>query len=253
MNIISYSREQIEEGLAQAHSRHKSISDHIRLLFVPTRINHDNFENACDIYSRIDSENYDTIVVVETYGKVLEKKLPMPSNKYFETPLGKVKVDDFLRNELCDEDDDFYICDEGFSQDMSLFQQLTMLQCICKKFSVLSIQIADGNPEIVKELASVLQEVLASRNVLIVSCCNLDNARKKEFTKAKDIIRNYNQSELMNYLNGGESKIEGAPSFIAGVLIANAWDLDLNFLDEEYEDYTGNLLAAFAEHQKVLS
>ncbi|MDX1637591.1 MAG: AmmeMemoRadiSam system protein B [Balneolaceae bacterium] len=252
MNIISYSRERIQEGLVRARSRHEGINDHIRLVFTPTRINHDNFDRACDIYSRIDPENYDTVMIVETFDRVLEKKLPMPSNKYFETPLGRVPVNDFLRNELCDEDDDFYIHDEGYSKDMSLFQQLMILQCVCGDFSVLSIQIADEDPAIVKELAFALEEVMASRNALLVFCCELDNARKQEFQKVKDIIEKDNQSGLMNYLNSGESKITGTTSFIAGVLVADAWDLALNFLDSEYEDYRGNLLTAYADYQTVM-
>lgn len=252
MNILSYSRRQIEEGLERARQNHESPNDHIRVLFAPTRINHDNFERACDIYSRIDPSNYETVVIVETFNKELDKKLPMPSNKFFRTPLGDVPVNDFLRNELCDEDDDFFIHDEGFSKDMGLFQQLMMLQCMFEKFNTVSIQIADRGPAIVKELAFVLEEVLASRNALLVFCCELDNERKKEFGKVKSIILENNQSALLNYLNSGESRIEGTPSFIAGILVADAWELKLNFLNREYDDYKGSLLTAYADQQTVL-
>ena len=252
MNILSYSREQIEEGLKRARSKHDGPNDHIRLLFAPTRINHDNFDQACDIYSRIDPSRYDTVVIVETFEKTLDKKLPMPSNKRFSTPLGEVPVNDFLRNELCDEDDDFFIHDEGFSKDMGLFQQLMLLQCTSMEFNTVSIQIADRGPAIVKELAFVLEEVLASKNALLVFCCELDNARKKEFEKVKSMVLQNNQSGLLNYLNSGESKIEGTPSFIAGILVADAWELKLNFLYREYEDYRGSLLTAYADQQTVL-
>lgn len=252
MNIILYSRRQIKEGLARARAKHDETNDHIRLLFAPTRINHDNFDRACDIYSRIDPSNYKTVVIIESFDKILDKKLPMPSNKFFETLLGKVPANDFLRNELCDEDDDFFIHDEGFSEDMSLFQQLMMLQCTCLDFSVVSIQIADQGPAIVKELASALEEVLASRNTLLVFCCELHNTRKKEFGKIQNMILKNNQSGLMNYLNSGESRIEGAPAFIAGVLVAHAWELKLNFLNGEYEDYKGSLITAYADKQTVL-
>ncbi|MDZ7694225.1 MAG: AmmeMemoRadiSam system protein B [Balneolaceae bacterium] len=252
MNIISYSRDQILEGLAHTRTKHNNVNDHIRLIFAPTRINHDNFDRACDIYSRLDPTNYDTIVIVESFGKVLEKKLPMPSNKFFETPLGRVPINDFLRNEFCDEEDDFYIHDEGFSKDMSLFQQLMILQCACSNFSVLSVQVADDEPAIVKELAFVLEEVLSSHNVLLVFCCDLDNARKAEYKKVKQMIQNKNQSGLMNYLNSGESKIDGTSSFIAGILVATAWDLNLHFLNGEYEEYKGSLITGYAHREAVL-
>lgn len=253
MNITSYSREQINEGLNRAReSNGGATSDHIRVLFSPITIDDNNFDRVCDIYSRIDPANYETVVVVETYEKDLDKRLPMPSNKFFETSLGQVRANDYMRNEFCDEDDDFFIHDEGYSRDMSLFQQLMMLQCTFEDFSVLSVQIADQGPAIVKELAWVLEEVLASRRALVVFCCELDNERTGEFKKVRDMITSNNQSGLLNYLNSGESCIRGTSTFIAGVLVSHAWKLDLNFLIGEYPDYHGSLLTAYGDRQQIL-
>ncbi len=252
MNITSYSADQINEGLNKAKEEHNGTNDYIRVLFSPITINDENFDRTCDIYSRIDPENYETIIIIESYDEVLAKKLPMPSNNTFETPLGEVKVNDYMRNEFCDEDDDFFIHDEGFSKDMSLFQQLMFLQCACEDFSVVSVQIADVEPAIVKELAHVLQEVLAPRRALLVFCCELDNDRKDEFARIREMIEKDNDSGLMNYLNRGDSHMKGVTTFIAGVLVAKAWELQLNFLNGEYEDYSGSLLTAYAERQKIL-
>jgi len=252
MNITSYSREQIEQGLENARKKHDGNNDHIRLLFAPQRIDDDNFERACDIYSRLDMSNYETVVVVETHDDKLDKKLPMSSNSFFETPLGKVPVNDYMRNEFCDEDDDFFIHDEAFHEDISLFQQLMFLQTISDDFQALSVHIADPDPSIVKEIGYVLEEVLASRNALIVFCCELDNDRKKEFDRVVEMIEQNNESGLMNYLNSGESQFKGTTAFIAGVIVANKWDLDLNFLRGEYDDYSGSLLTAYADRQRVV-
>jgi AmmeMemoRadiSam system protein B len=252
MSITSYSREQIQEGLDKARERHGEVNEHIRLLFAPEEISEDNFERACDIYSRLDMANYDTVVVVESYEKKLDKKLPMASNSFFETSLGKVPVNDYMRNEFCDEDDDFFIHDEAFTKNISLFQQLMFLQTISDDFKALSVQIADPDPAIVKEIGYVLEEVLASRSALLVFCCELDNNRKKEFNKVVEMVENNNESGLMNYLNSGESYIKGTTSFIAGILVANKWNLDLHFLRGEYEDYSGSLLTGYADHQKVI-
>jgi AmmeMemoRadiSam system protein B len=252
MNITSYSRDRIEQGLNDARKRHDETNENIRLLFAPERINDDNFDRACEIYSRLDMSNYDTVVVVESYAEVLDKKLPMASNNFFETSLGKVPVDDYMRNEFCDEDDDFFIHDEAFNKDISLFQQLMFLQTLSDDFSALSVQIADTDPAIVKELAYVLEEVLASRNALIVFCCELDNDRKDEFKRVLEILENDDQSGLMNYLNSGDSHIKGTTSFIAGIIVAEKWGLDLNFLKGEYENYSGSLLTAYADRQRVI-
>lgn len=252
MNITSFSRDKIKEGLAKAKKKHKEPNDHIRLLFAPTEITESNFERACDIYSRLDPANYETVVVIESYDEVLDKKLPMPSNKYFETPLGRVEVNDYMRNEFCDEDDDFFIHDEGFNKDMSLFQQLMIMQCLFEDFSILSVQIADMGQAIVKELAHVLQEVLAPRRALIVFCCQLDNDLKEEFKHISDLLENDNESGLLNYLNSGDSRMEGVATFIAGILVAKAWELDISFLQTENNNYEGSLLTGYAERQKIL-
>ena len=252
MNITSYSRKQIQEGLDKARERHEGVNDHIRLLFVPEEINDDNFERACDVYSRLDMSNYDTVVIVESYDEKLDKKLPMASNSFFETPLGKVPVNDYMRNEFCDEDDDFFIHDEAFTKDISLFQQLMFLQTLSDDFKALSVQIADPDPAIVKEIGYVLEEVLASRSALLIFSCELDNDRNKEFEKVVEMVESENESGLMNYLNSGESHIKGTTSFIAGIIVANKWKLDLHFLRAEYEDYTGSLLTGYADHQKVV-
>ena len=252
MNITSYTREQISNGLDKARERHNETNENIRVLFAPERIDDDNFGRACEIYSRLDMTNYDTVVVVESHDEILDKKLPMASNKNFDTSLGTVAVDDYMRNEFCDEDDDFFIHDEAFDKDISLFQQLMFLQTLSDDFKALSVQVADTDPAIVKELAFVLEEVLASRNALIVFCCELDNDRKEEFANVLDILEADNQLGLMNYLNSGESHIVGTTAFIAGIIVAHKWDLNLNFLKGEYEDYSGSLLTAYADRQRVI-
>lgn len=252
MNITSFSREQIKEGIDNARERHGDVNDEIRLLFSPERINEENFDRVCDIYSRLDMSNYETVVVIESYGTKLDKKLPMASNSFFETPLGKVPVNDYMRNEFCDEDDDFFIDDEAFNKDISLFQQLMVLQTLTDNFKALSVQIADSDPAIVKEIGYVLEEVLASRSALLIFCCELDNERREEFERILDMVEQKNESGLMNYLNSGESHIAGTTSFITGIIVANKWGLDFNFLRGKYEDYSGSLITGYADRQKVI-
>ncbi|TYP95375.1 AmmeMemoRadiSam system protein B [Fodinibius salinus] len=251
MNITSYKPADIQRGIVEAKKKSADSKEHVRLLFAPERIDDDNFEDACAIYSRVEMSTIDTVVVVESHDEKLDKKLPMASNMRFETPVGSVPVDDYMRNEFCDEDDDFFIHDEAFDKDISLFQQLMFLQTLSDDFKALSVQIADPSPAIVKELAYVLEEVLASRNALIVFCCELDNNYKQEFQKVMELLNDDNQSGLMNYLNSGESKIKGVTSFIAGIIVADKWQVDLSFLSNNDESNTGSLLTAYSNRQTV--
>jgi AmmeMemoRadiSam system protein B len=252
MDITSYTRDKIQKGINEARERSKEPNENIRMLLVPERIDEENFDRACDVYSRLEMANYDTVVVVESYEEKLDKKLPMASNSFYKTSLGQVQVDDYLRNELCDEDDDFFIHDEAFGQDISLFQQLMFLQVLSDNFEALSVQIADKDPAIIKELAYVLEEVLASRNSLLIFCCELDNDRQQEFEKVLEILEADNKSGLMNYLNSGESHIKGTTAFIAGIIVAEKWDLNLQFLKGEKANYSGSLLTAYADRRRII-
>ena len=249
-DITTFSREKITNGLMQAWENGIEPNDHIRILFAPNTVNDSNFEEVCNLYSRIDPANYETAVVVEVHKEVLPKKLPMASNHFFETPLGKVRVNDYLRNEFCDEDDDFFIYDDAFSNDMSLFSQLMLLQGVFDdNIDALSVQIADENHYIIKELAHVLEEVLASRSALLIFCCDLAGDREEEFNKVKKMLDDKSHSKLLNYLNSGESHITGTAAFIAGIIVAHRWGMRLNFLDENSAQ---SLITAYADRERVL-
>lgn len=248
-NIAEFSLEEIKEGLNKAREAYGEANDFIRILFAPFDINEANFERVCNIYGRVDPSNYDTAVIIEVHNEVLDKKLPMPSNRRFQTPFGEVPVNDYLRNELCDEDDDFFIHDEAFSQEMSLFDQLAMLQGRGGDIKALSVQIADENHFIVKELAHALEEVLASRNVLLIFCCDLDADRKEELKRVKKMIDDKAHSNLLNYLNSGESHIRGTGAFITGVMIAHRWNMRINFLED---DTHASLLTGYADRERKI-
>lgn len=253
MNISSYSREELTKGLERARSKRnpgqQSSDDAVRVMFAPGSITSENINEVYELYSHIAEEQFDTVVVVESHPGSAEKKLPLPSFKSITTPLGEVMANDRLRNDFCDEDDDFFINDDAFdSSSVCLYDQLMMLQCSLKNFSVVSIQITDENPYIVKELAYALEEILASKNALVVFCCDLDGSHGDEFEKLMGYYRDQNFSGMMNYLSSDDSSMRGAGTFLAGLIVSSRWGLSLNFNHTINSD-TRNLLLGFAEMQ----
>lgn len=249
MDITSFSREEINKGLALAKSKRSESSETVRLLFSPFNVNESNINEVFDLYSNLEKNDFDTVVVVEAHPGSSEKKLPMPPFKSVSTSLGEVFANDKLRNDFCDEDDDFFIDDAAFDEDVSLFNQLMLLQCSLDNFTVLSIQLTDEGSFTVKELAYALEEILAQRNALIVFCCELNTDRREEFENIIQLYNNDNMTGMMNYLNSGESSINGVSSFIAGLIVAKKWGLKLNF-GEPASNENKNLLTGFAEMQR---
>lgn len=247
--MTTLSRDEIIRGLNQAKSIQKDPHNTVRILFSPVKITDENIGDVFNIYSKIDKDDFDTVVVIESQPGSAVKKLPMPSFKTIETPLGEVMANDKLRNDFCDEDDDFFINDDAFDENASLYDQLMILQCALSDFSVLSIQITDENSFIVKELAYALEEILASKNALLVFCCEMSGVNQNELELVNSYYQAGNMSALMNYLNSGESSIEGVGAFIAGLIVAGKWGLKLSFSSSD-ENGNQNILAGFAEMQR---
>ncbi|REL38180.1 AmmeMemoRadiSam system protein B [Rhodohalobacter sp. SW132] len=231
-----FTREEIKEKLNEASGNVQDSSNPTRIIFTPTSLNHYSIERFSEVYAQIHDGDFDTVVIVESQPGTHEKKLPMPSHKSFTTRFGEVPVNDKLRNELCDEDDDFFIDDEAFSKDLSLFDQLLFLQNQIDNFSVLSLQITDESPAIIKELSAALEEILASRNALLIFCCDIHHLGVEQFKTIKKQIKDGNIPGLMHSMNSGEVKMKGAGAFFAGLLIANKWNLNVQFSETKGEE-----------------
>ncbi len=246
MKARDLTREAISREIKKVKKSLKEPVDTVRILFSPTKINEDNLKEAAKIYGRIGRNDFDTVVVIESTPGEGDKKIPMSSHKFYKTTLGKVQADDRLRNDFCDEDDDFFIDDEAFEEDLSLFDQLNVLQCVLEDFTALSIQITDEGNFIVKELANALEEILISKNALIVVCCDLPDSDQFNPEKIWEMVKSGNQSGLLNFLNSDKDHPRGIGSFVAGLLVAKSWGLNLKFESDPENSY----FIAYAEMQK---
>ena len=230
MSIHTMSREELRQKVEAVGSPKKQ-QGQVRMLFVPNKIDQQNFKELCTTYNTVLNEEFNTVVVIESYQGKLEKKLAMPSNKSFTTRFGEVPVNDFLRNEFCDEEDDFFIADEGYSEQMSLYYHLPILQALFDDFDVVSLQIGDYDPAIVRELAHTLDELLLYKNALIVFCCDVPASNPEELEKLRKLVLNENEAGLLHYLNSNEKTVKGARAFMSGILVARAWNYEVELLD----------------------
>jgi AmmeMemoRadiSam system protein B len=243
MDIRSFSRESVQNCIQGSIKADKF--ENIRIIFSPTKIHEGNFNQACQVYGAIYGDAFDNVIIIEDSDEFLKKRLPMSSHDYYETPFGTVQVNDKARNELCDEEDDFFVDDVGFHSEMSLFHQLMMLQCALGDFKVVSVQISkDERPAILRELAAVVSELHDLRNTLIVFCCDLESNQIEEFKRLQEAIETADRSNLLNAAFSEEATITGRAAFIAGVLVAHKWDLGIEFIRTGSE--SDSLLAGIA-------
>lgn len=224
----------------------------VKLLFAPSHITVRNLEQVVSVYREIQDFDFDTVVFVEPYRGELPKKILLPSFSEYQTPFGNIPVNEKLRDEFCDEDDDFYIDDSGLHDAMAYHDHLAVIKNVMGgEFNAVVMQLADESNSIIRELSSAVSELMFGRNVLVVFCCNLDPDYINEFEQVRTILMGKQYSQLMNYINSGSSKIDGVGTFIAGILVAKEWELDITFLNEKFEHLKGNsLIAGFAGFPK---
>ncbi|NBC27648.1 MAG: AmmeMemoRadiSam system protein B [Bacteroidetes bacterium] len=245
-----FTQDEIGNRVKRASEKNPTSSHPTRILFAPTSLNHYTVDQFAYSYSALLGERFDTIVIAETHPGTHEKRLPMPSHNSFSTLFGDVPVNDTLRNELCDEDDDFFIDDEAFSKNLSLFNQLPFLQTVLSDFSVLSLQITDESSAIVKELAAALEEILASRNALLVFCCDICHLSNEKFDKILSQYDQDNMSGLLNSMNSEDVNMTGKGAFFTGLFIAAKWKLKLQFMGQ---NDPGSPVSGYADviHQPI--
>ncbi len=201
----------------------------IKILFVPDRKASDDIQ-LLSLYSGLNGYRYDTVVFLETNIKVTDKKIPMATFSQFEGEFGPVQINDALRNEFCDEDDDFFIDDHAAGPEMEIYKHLPYLIASLEDFKLVSVQVCDEDPSIVREVAYVLSEIMAGRSALLVVACSFPGDHYG-INDIKNLLDSGDQSNIMNLLNSGDYQVSGSAAFQSGVFIGYNWGVTFSFLE----------------------
>ncbi len=247
MNILSYTKEQIQKAIEEAAK--STEESYPRILFVPNEINDQNFRQVCEVYASIYPYNFDTIIVLEGVDGELVKSISIPSVESFKTPFGEVPFNAKLADDFCDEEDDFFITNEAYSDNMSLFQQLAMLNVVQPRgFNAISIQVSNQERGfIIRELSIVMSEVLNTYNSLTICCCDMHISQKEKLDQLMNYHHGHDTSNLKYLINQEDVIVHGKSPLLTGMLLAHIWDLDVQFLDGEYSIGEGySLVAGYA-------
>lgn len=202
----------------------------IAILFVPDRITDANRSQTEALYDRLSGLDYDTVVFAERSPIDSDRKIPMPSVAAFAISGITVPANDALRNDFCDEDDDFYIDDVALRPDMSVFEHLPLLrQSLTGDFSMVSVPLCDSDPAIVREFAYVISEIMGGRNGLLLVACHMEASDTAGWMRLAPHLDTMNHSNLFNVVNSGSVDIRGSEVFVGGLLVADAWGLTARF------------------------
>ncbi|TDI73095.1 MAG: AmmeMemoRadiSam system protein B [Bacteroidetes bacterium] len=176
---------------------------------------------AATAFATLEGNEYSTVIVVSGTHQDPFGKITICKSDDVSSPLGSVPVNTAMREELCDEDDDIFIDDEGHFSDSGTPVQLPFLQCTLKDFDVVPIVMGDESLPFCKELGSAIGEVIFNRRVLVVATINVKHATVGAMDALKTAVENLDIDAAVALLERkDEITISGIGPFLVMLLAA---------------------------------
>lgn len=175
---------------------------------------------AAEVYKALQGHSFETVILIAPSRTGAFEKLSICSPDTYHTPLGELEINDQVRNELCDEDDDIYLDDTGHFQSHGIDVQLPFLQAVLGDFDIVPIVMGEESPAFCRELGNAVGEIMYNRPTLVVASADLlastdeDLERFREFFEGKDVSR------LMTLLNSEQVKMAGRGPVVVALLAA---------------------------------
>jgi AmmeMemoRadiSam system protein B len=132
--------------------------------------------------------------------------LALPQSEIWETPLGQVKVDTSLRNEIMSEKSIIDMDDGAHWREHSIEVQIPYLQYVKKDFKILPISMTLMEKEYAVEVAEIIyKKIKEKKNYYIIASSDLTHYEPAESVNRKDeiaikAITNRNLDELYRVL-----------------------------------------------------
>ncbi|MEX0747097.1 MAG: AmmeMemoRadiSam system protein B [Rhodothermales bacterium] len=178
-------------------------------------------EVAAYVYRLLEGSSYDTVVLVAPSHTGEFGRISICSVDEYRTALGNLSVNDRLRNELCDEDDDIFLDNRGHFHTEGVDVQLPFLQSVlASKFDIVPIVMGDESPEFCRELGHAIGEVMFNRRVLVVASANIIEAAEGALDTFVESFERGDISRLMTLMNSETVRVEGKGPIVVAVLAA---------------------------------
>ncbi len=176
---------------------------------------------AADVYSTLKGSRYDTVILVEPSHGGAFGRIHVCEVDEYRTVMGNLRVDDQVRNELCDEDDDIFLSNAGHFHSQGIDVQLPFLQTVLESsFDVVPIVMGEETPDFCRELGQAIGEIMYSRRALLVATANVLEAGEDVVGTFRDLLENRDVSRLMALLNSGRFRMEGKGPVLVALIAA---------------------------------
>ena len=176
---------------------------------------------AAEAYRMLEGDDLDTVLVISPSHHGDFGRLSICQVDAYHTPLGEVPVNDHLRNELCDEDDDIFLDDTGHYHTEGADVQLPFLQVgLDGDFDVVPIVMGEESPAFCRELGHAVGEVMYAKRAVVVGSCDLLGGDDEALDRLREAIETFDESELLHLLGSEAVHVQGMGALITTVIAA---------------------------------
>lgn len=210
-------RQHIDDLLASASS--EPVDGDVIGLVVPDSNRVTGGGAAAAAYKLLQGSRLDTAIVISPSHHGAFGRLSICQTDAYHTPLGDVPVNDHLRNELCDEDDDIFLDDTGHYHTEGADVQLPFLQRVLGDgFDTVPIVMGEESPAYCRELGHAVGEVMYAKRAVVVGSCDVLDAEDGALDRLRAAIEGFEESELMHLLGSEAVRVEGMGALITTLI-----------------------------------
>lgn len=190
-------------------------------LLVPDSNRLSGGEAGASAYTLLRGSDVETVVIISPSHEGAFGRLSICQTDTYRTPLGEVTVNDPLRNELCDEDDDIYLDDTGHFHAEGADVQLPFLQRVLPDgFDTVPIVMGEESPAFCRELGSAVGEVLYAHRAVVVGSADVLASEPGALDRFRAALEAFDESELMHLLGSEAVRVEGMGAVITTMIAA---------------------------------
>ena len=175
---------------------------------------------AAEVYKLLEGRRYDTVVLIAPSHTGSFPRIHICSVDQYYTPLGTLLVDDRLRHELCDEDDDIFLDDSGHFHTEGIDVQLPYLQTMLDAFSIVPVVMGDESPAFCYELGRAIGEITYNQRTLVVASAEALGASEAHLAEFKACFETADIARLMRLLHSDRVRMTGKGPLLVAMIAA---------------------------------
>ncbi|HEO64103.1 MAG TPA: AmmeMemoRadiSam system protein B [Candidatus Omnitrophica bacterium] len=126
-------------------------------------------QSAAYAYKTLLSKDISNIFILGPAHRFQTDKLIVPESDFFQTPLGKARIDKNIRKDLIDTGL-FEPDDSAFYKENSIELQIPFLQIVSPEAAIIPIAAGQLGDKTIKRAAEILKDYMTEKSVFIISC-----------------------------------------------------------------------------------